>query len=377
MGRNTLGNGPNAPSAGRWADRRPSATRRRLIGAALPAVLGAPCIARARAAVRITVAGPGGLFQDQFETHLLGLLKRQNPGIEVHYLGLGNPGQVLAMLRTHRAFPQLDAVILDLPASRSAMADDLVEPLGREALPVFSELEPFAFIDGLASPAAMFDSLSVLYRPDRVKPPPAGWKSFWDRSATLALAIPAPPDPVGVAFTLIADRLFGSGDPQGPLTGGLTAIGQIAPRVASWDPRPSPYDAVIDAVADLSVGWNAAGQLMADRFAGRLAVALPAEGTLFNIHSVALAKAPRQPEAASAFLSFMLGAGAQKILAERMYYVPVNRRTQIAPAVAGRMAASPGQRAWMAAIDWAAVAGLRDRVAELWRRQILGLRRPR
>lgn len=347
-------------------------TRRRMMTASVATGWPAPFIRPASAATRrVTLAAPGGLFQQYFETHISSLFRRLNPTLDIIYVPVTSPTQALAMLRTHRVAPQLDVAMLDIPTSQLAAEEKLVEPLTRQAVPVLADLAPTAFVEGLAAPITMQDSLVLLYAPDRVKPPPTGWKTLWDGAADRRIAIPSPPHPAGIAFVLIANRLFGGVDPLRSLASGINAIAQIAPRVASWDPRPTAYDSIIDGQAALSVGWNAWGRMFSQRFQGRVTVAIPEEGSVFSPHICNLVKDASQTEAATTLIAFMLGVEGQKALAELMFLAPVNTNVRLTPAGQAGIVATPAQLARMMQVDWGAIAGIRDSITDQWRQRIM------
>lgn len=347
-------------------------TRRGMITASAATSLSAPFIRQTNAATRrVTLAAPGGLFQQYFEAHISSLFRRLNPTLDINYVPVTSPTQALAMLRTHRIAPQLDVAMLDIPTSQLAAEEKLVEPLTRQSLPVLADLAPVAFVEGLAAPIAMQDSLVLLYAPDRVKPPPTGWKTFWDGAADRRIAIPSPPHPAGIAFVLIANRLFGGADPLNSLASGINAIAQIAPRVSTWDPRPTAYDSIIDGQAALSVGWNAWGRMFSQRFQGRVTVALPEDGSVFSPYVCNLVKDASQADAALSFIAFLLGVEAQKALTELMFLTPVNARLRLSPEAQAGIISTPAQLARMMQVDWGAIAGIRDSITDQWRQRIM------
>ncbi len=347
-------------------------TRRRMMTASAAAGLPAPFVRPAHAATRrVTLAAPGGLFQQYFETHISSLFRRLHPNLDVNYVPVTSPTQALAMLRTHRVIPQLDVAMLDIPTSQLAAEEKLVEPLLRQSVPVLADLAPAAFVEGLAAPITMQDSLVLLYAPDRVKPPPTGWKTLWDGAADRRIAIPSPSNPSGIAFVLVANRLFGGADPLRSLASGINAIAQIAPRVSTWDPRPTAYDSIIDGQAALSIGWNAWGRMFSHRFQGRVTVALPEEGSVFSPHICNLVRNASQADAATAFIAFMLGVEGQKALAELMFLTPVNANVRLTPVGQAGIVSTPAQLARMMQVDWAAIAGVRDSITDQWRQRIM------
>ena len=151
----------------------------------------------------------------------------------------------------------------------------------------------------------------------------------------------------------------------------MCGIAEMAPNVLSWAPAPDPYTFIIQGQADLAVGWNARGQIYSASSGGKLAVAIPSEGSLFQINNMCLVKGAKNPGPAKRFIEYALGAEAQKAFTERMFYAPVNAKAQISPAALARTAATPERMANMLDIDWLEIARIRDGMAEQWRRRIL------
>ncbi|HEY0421022.1 MAG TPA: extracellular solute-binding protein, partial [Acetobacteraceae bacterium] len=184
------------------------------------------------------------------------------------------------------------------------------------------------------------------------------------------IAIPGVPDIVGLSFLMMANKAFG-GEDYRKLDRGFEAVGNLAPAVLSWDPKPDAYTFIINGTASLGVGWNARGQIYSAGSEGKLAVALPDEGSLFQINVLGLVRGTKQPEAARAFIAYALGAEAQKSFTERMFYAPVNTRAQISQEAMARTAATPDRQARMLDVDWLEVAKFREAVTEQWRRKVL------
>ncbi len=211
----------------------------------------------------------------------------------------------------------------------------------------------------------------MLFAPQRVQPAPNSWRVLWEKALAGQVAINAAPDPIGIAFTVIADALFGGRDYLKSFDAGITAISTLAPRVASWSPFPDVYTAIINGSVALGVGWNGRGRLRAAELEGRLAVAIPVEGTVTQNIILGLVKGSRDAEAARSFVSYALGAEAQQAVAERLSYAPVNTSVRLSPAALARVGASPEQKERASELDWPALDKLRDAITEQWRRRII------
>ena len=345
-----------------------SVTRRRVL-ATTTGLLAMPAIARAQQ-VSITVAAYAGIFQDNYEPAVVEPFRRTNPGIKVTYFSMGNSAQALGQLRAQKANPQVECVMMDVSVAKAASDEGLFEPVDKTSVPALADLSPRAFTPGVHAPAVTFDNLVLLYSPERVKPAPTSWKVFWEAKYKDQIAIAGVPDIVGLGFLMMANKTFG-GDDYRKLDKGFEAVGNLAPNVLSWEPRPDAYTFITNGTASLGVGWNARGQIYSDQSNGKLAAVLPDEGSLFQINVLGLVKGNKQPEAARAFMNHALGAEAQAAFTERMFYAPVNLKARVSDAALAKTASSPARMEKMLDVDWLEVAKFRESVSEQWRRRVL------
>jgi putative spermidine/putrescine transport system substrate-binding protein len=345
--------------------------RRRLL---LGGSLAAPFIRPARAdATTITLAAYSGIFQDNYVATVVEPFERANPDIKVQYYPAGSSASTLGTLRAQKAAPQIDVVIIDASVAKAGSDEGLFEKPDPAKLPVLAELSPRAHIPGVDAPAVTFDNFVLLYSPQRVQPAPTSWKVFWDEKYKDQIAFAAAPDIVGLAFTIMANKTWGGANYL-KLDTGIAKIAEMAAGVLTFEPKPDNYTMIIAGQIALGCGWNARGQIYAARSEGKLAVALPDEGSLFQINVIGQPKGIKNPEAAQRFIAHALSAPAQKAFTERMFYAPVNSKAQISPEAAAKTASTPDRQARMLDVDWLEVAKIRDNVTEQWRRRILSRR---
>jgi putative spermidine/putrescine transport system substrate-binding protein len=307
------------------------------------------------------------LFQELYEAAIVDPFSRSHADVDVFYTPVPASTQTLALLRQQRDQPELDVVLLDLPSARTATDEGLLEPL--TALPVLAELAPTATFPGVAGRAVFSEPLVMVFDAARTRPPPS-WKTLWGSLDERAIAVPAPPDPVGIAFTIIAGRLFGGGDERRAVTDGITAIDELSRGMVTWNPLPDIYHFIGDGAAKLGVGWNMPAQVFSDRLSGRLGVAFPEEGTISRVTTVNLVKGSRQPEAARQLIAWLLGIEAQKTMVEQMFLGPVNARAMYNSAALSRTANTPERAARAMPVDWVAVDAMRDSILRRWREMI-------
>ncbi|MCQ4161629.1 ABC transporter substrate-binding protein [Roseomonas sp. GC11] len=346
-------------------------TRRHLGRVAVGGLLAAPFIRPASAQERsITLAAYSGIFQDNYHAAVVEPFMKAHPGIKVSYYAMPNSAQTLGTLRAQKAAPQIDVAIFDVTIGKAASDEGLLDPLTKEEFPVLAELAPAAFAPGVHAVGVTFDSLSLLYSPEVVKPAPTSWKVLWEKPYQGKIAITGAPDIVGIGLTLVINRLNGGTDYR-QFDAGIKALSDLSPGVLSWEPKPDAYTFITNGTAALGVGWNARGQLYARQSGGKLAAALPEEGSLFQINTIGLVKGAPQSEAAKAYIRYALSAEAQKAFSERMFYAPVNTRADVSAEALAATAASPERMAKMLQVDWLEVAKIRDRMNDQWRRRIL------
>jgi putative spermidine/putrescine transport system substrate-binding protein len=349
---------------------RGSPTRRRLLAA--PISLLTPNIRPARAARRsLTFAAYAGLFQELYEPAIVDAFGAAHPDISVFYYAVPTATQALAALRQQRDKPEIDVVLLDLVSARVATDEGLLQPVLPGSMPVFAELTPTATFPGIAGKALFTEPLVLLFDAARVQPPPS-WKSLWSGLPEKSIALAAPPDPIGIAFTMVAARLFGGGDQQRAARLGVNAISELGDCVATWDPRPEVYHAVGDGFAKFGVGWNMPAQVFADRMNGRLGVAFPAEGTISRVTTVSLVKGSRQQDAAHLFMAHVLSAGSQNTMVEQMYLGPVNSKVKYPEAALSRTANTRDRVRSAMPVDWLSVDAIHDDIIRDWRETIPG-----
>jgi len=232
-----------------------------------------------------------------------------------------------------------------------------------------AELAPTATFPGIAGRALFTEPLVLLFDAARARPKPS-WKTLWSALDERSIAISAPPDSVGIAFTMVAGRLFSGGDEARAATDGVTAIDELSRGMVTWNPAPDVYHFIADGAAKLGVGWNMPAQVFSDRMGGRLGVAFPSEGTISRVTTVNLVKGSRQPDAARLLIAHMLGIEAQKTMVERMYLGPVNARARYNEAALSRTANTPERAATAIPVDWVAVETMREAIIRRWREVI-------
>ena len=346
-------------------------TRRRLATMAAGTILPLPFVRRSAAAVRVSIAAPGGIIQQVFQAAVIDPFRRLRPDIEINYYPTSNPAQVLGLLRQNPRAPQFDSVVLSPRIGLAATAANLLEPLKPETMPVLAALVPAARLEGLDGAALMIDSLAIAHVPDATTREITSWRILWDPGAVSRIAVPAPPDPVGIGLTLVAAMLFARGIDRQSLDGAINAIRHMAPRVISWHPRPDVCEFLIDEAASIGPSWNATGQVRARRNPIRLRMAVPGDAVVRDIHTIHVVRNTPRAEAAHAFVAHALGVEAQTRIADMLFMTPVNAQVRLAPETARRIVPLADPKAPLVGIDSPEIEALRGVIVAGWRDRVL------
>ncbi len=326
------------------------------------AALLAPSLAHAQAPM--TLMAYAGIFRDNYTAIVV------NPFGGVQYAEGGTSAQMLGTLRAQKADPQTDVVIMDVTTAALACAEGLVEKLTPADFPILAELDPMAReAGGECGPAVTYDHLVMVYDTRHVQPAPTGLAAMWEPAYRGRVAVSAPPNIQGLAFTAILAHANG-GDWRN-INAALPQLRALAPSVQTFDPNPDGYTLILNDQVRFATGWNARAQLYADQSQGRIGVVLPTEGTIFQINTINIVAGSKNRARAVQFFNHALSAPVQAAFTERMFYGPTNANAQVAPAALARTALAPEFRNRVIPINWTEMLRLREPWNQRWRRDVI------
>lgn len=321
----------------------------------------------------VTVMAYSGLFQERYTKAVIEPFMKANPGIKVEYFPMPNSAQMLGNLRAQKAAPQADVVIMDVSVSKAATDEKLLTKIDDKVSKHVADLYPNARIADVDGVAVTFDNLVMLYNTDAVKEAPKSWMDFTKPEFKGKVAIPGMPDIQGLSLVLIMDKARGGTDYLKSVDKGIAALGEIAPNVQTWEPKPEVYVTIISGQATIGAGWNARAQVNTDTSNGKLKAVLPAEGSAFQINTINYVAGGPGKDAGAKFIDYALSPEAQKAFTESMFYAPTNAKAQISDAAIARTAVKSMDK--VIPIDWIALAKVREPIMEQWRRKVIPLSR--
>ncbi|OJY34393.1 MAG: polyamine ABC transporter substrate-binding protein [Rhizobiales bacterium 65-9] len=340
---------------------------------ALATIAGGLMATPALAETTVTFAGYSGLYQDLYTKTVIDPFMKANPDIKVVYFTPGNSAAILGALRAQKSAPQIDVAMMDISIAKAGSDEGLFDPIDEKVTSHVKDLYPQALMPGANLAGMTFDSLVLVYDKTVVKKAPTSWRALWDPSVDRKIALHAAPDILGIALTVVLDKMAGGTDWNHNLDKGVKEMETLAPHVMTWDPKPDLWGMIMAQQAAMGVGYNARSQVFADQPNSVLAASIPDEGTLFQINAVTLVKNAPQSAAAKKLVDYMLSPEAQKRFAEAMFYGPTNKKVVLTPEAQKRI--SPSDMSKVIDVDWLALAAIRDKLTQDWRRRVIPLSR--
>ena len=244
-------------------------------------------------------AGPGGLADALAEAFTA------ETGITVNVFQ-GTTGQVMARLEAEEANPQADVVV---SASWGSAQDMYDRGLLLEYVSPHAEMVP-DFLSHTHFVAQGISALAIAWNSQSGTPRPSEWADLTDAVYADLVTMPDPSQS-GSAFDLVAGLEAAMGEEAWTLLAGLADNGMIVPgpNAAALNPVLQGAKAVVFGAVDyISYGRAAAGET--------IEVIVPESGTVIAPRPMMILESTQNPDAAKAFVDFVLSDAGQALVAE-------------------------------------------------------------
>ncbi|WP_439563190.1 ABC transporter substrate-binding protein [Roseinatronobacter sp.] len=244
-------------------------------------------------------AGPGGLadaLADAFQAET---------GISVNVFQ-GTTGQVMARLEAEEANPQADVVV---SASWGSAEDMFERGLLLEYTSAHAEMIP-DFLKHSHYAAQGVSALAMVWNTQSDVPRPSEWADLTDAVYRDLITMPDPSQS-GAAFDLVAGLEASMGEQAWDLLAALAGNDMIVPgpNAAALNPVLQGAKAVVFGAVDyISYGQAASGET--------IEVITPASGTVIAPRPMMILQSTQNPDAAKAFVDFVLSDAGQALVAE-------------------------------------------------------------
>lgn len=345
---------------------------RRTVLAGAAAALAAPAV-HGQATTTINLLGYIGIFKDNYIRTVVEPFQRANPRITVTYNDGGNSVQMIGLLRSQRADPQIDVAIVDASITLAANREGVFDPIPPADVPALSELYPQArdMFQGFG-PAFTFDHYTILYDKRKIASM-TSLRELWEPRHRDQIAIAGPPNVQAFALTLIVNHMEG-GDYRQSIDPAIAKLRELAPSVQTFEPSPDGTTLLLSGGVSIATGWNARSQIRSNDVP-HLGIMLPSEGTISVMDTINLVRNAKNRAASLAFINYALGAEAQTAFSNAAFYGPTNSRATVPPATFARMTSSPENLRRVLPVDWSYVSGIRDQWTARWRREVISASR--
>jgi iron(III) transport system substrate-binding protein len=244
-------------------------------------------------------AGPGNLADALAEAFTA------ETGIAVNVFQ-GTTGQVMARLEAEEANPQADVVV---SASWGSALDLHERGLLLEYVSPNAEMVP-DFLSHTHFVAQGISALAIAWNTQSDTPRPSEWADLTDEAYFDLVTMPDPSQS-GSAFDLVAGLEAAMGEEAWTLLGDLAENGMIVPgpNAAALNPVLQGAKAVVFGAVDyISYGRAAAGE--------SVEVIVPESGTVIAPRPMMILESTQNPDAAKAFVDFVLSDAGQALVAE-------------------------------------------------------------
>jgi putative spermidine/putrescine transport system substrate-binding protein len=319
----------------------------------------------------VTLMMYSSVVQDNYTKAVVEPFMEKYPDITLEYVPAESSSEMLASLRSQKASPTTDVTVMDISVAATGNDEGIFQPLDPEKVSNLADVDERGQVEGNFGPAVTFDNLVLLYNTEQVSEPPTSWEALWSDEVAGKVVIDAAPDIQGLSLMMIMNKIEGA-DYKQTVQPAVERLSDLAPDVMTWAPNPDSYTMVTNGAAAMGIGWNARAQFYSNESDGKLGVAIPEEGSVFQINTINLVEGSDSPEAAQTFINYALSPEAQAAFTEQMYYAPTNTKAEVSPEAQERTASTPERQAQMLDVDWSYVAGQNDAWVELWRREIMG-----
>jgi putative spermidine/putrescine transport system substrate-binding protein len=313
----------------------------------------------------VTLLGYSAIVQDNYQEAVIEPFEEEYPDITVEYVPGDSAAKMLGTLRSEKDNPRTDVVIMDTSVAESGVKEGLFEELTAEEVPNVDNVVDKGNTEG--GYAATFDSYVMLYNKERADEVPTSWNALWD-APNKSVAIDAAPDIQGITLQRIVAEMQGN-DYKEDTGEAIERLSELSPKMSSWAPSPSPYQAITDGGATYATGWNARAQLYSKESPDKLGVATPEEGTVFQINTINMTKNSQHKKATQTFIDYALSTEAQKAFSEQMYYAPTVEGVELNDDASNRVV-QPDSDALLE-FDWSWMAEHRDEWTDDWKREVV------
>ena len=296
---------------------------------------------------KITAAEWGGVWDSALQVVSPGFTEAT--GVEV--VNSVNSGSVLAVLEQTPGLYDLGWVIGTTGVQ--AYEQGLTQAIDTSKIDNFDSLNPILVdamtVDGeLSSVPISFGTMGILYRSDLVDIEIDEWKDLWHPSLKGKVTIQNAPSIGGLFVMMAGAEAFGDGIDD--YEAGFKAMEELQPNIQSlYANSAEPINALASGTAAVAVTFANYGIPLE---AENVEIVIPKGGSAWSVQAVSIPKASTNPDAAYAFINYMLQEDTQVTWADAASIAPANTAVELPGEVRAKVLEDESVGASLWAIDW-------------------------
>jgi len=290
-------------------------------------------------------------------------------GVDVLLDPVGSASEDYARIRATNGSPGFDVAVMTASESLLGCREDLLTPLSEENVPNLAHLYPeIREAVGECGAPHEIQYMTLMYRTDRVDPPPTSWRALWDEQYTGRVIVPDIGNVMAV-FLLQMASLMNGGDFSN-LDPGFEAVAELASRARAVELASSIMVQYVEQdEAWLLPYWSARAQLYKD-MGLPVDYVIPEEGTIPLLATLNVPTGAKNKELALEFVNFWLEKNRQEAWAQAYNVGSARGDLELPEEVATRQVTSPEDLAELHFPDLVEIGERRSEWTERWEREV-------
>jgi putative spermidine/putrescine transport system substrate-binding protein len=250
-------------------------------------------------------------------------------GTKITYVA-GQPADTIAKMRAQKANPAIDVAWLAGGITFQAIDEGLLTDIDKSSVPNLSLVNPDAGSEKDAAPFGL-TVCAITSNTDRFAklgaPTPTSWFDMWDPKFKGHVGCYSINVTSSIAFlSKIAQVLSGN---YRNLDAAFAKFKELRPNMLDFYPSAGAYETAMQQ-GDCWIGMNTSVRGMQMANAGMpILTTIPKEGTVAYQTWLGIVKSCPHPNAAHAFMDYMLSTDVQQKMISLIGYSPVNREAKI------------------------------------------------
>jgi putative spermidine/putrescine transport system substrate-binding protein len=324
----------------------------------------------ASAQTALVIACYPGAPETFFRDELIPRFEKQFDA-KVTYL-TSNSAATIAKLQAQKSDPQIDLACIDDGPLVKAKGMDLVQATTADKLPNAADIQDVSrFKDGIGLGWGLF-RLGLAYNPEDFSknnvPPLTSWNDLARQDLKGHVVVSS----LSISYSQILLALLAraNGGDEKNIDPGFAKMKEIRPNVFTFDTTADLTPFFQQGEAWVGVWTDSETYSYVQRTKFPLKFVFPKEGTTAIQAAAAVVKGAKNADMAAKFLNYLVGQEAQELMAEKLGWLPTNKKAKLPTDMSAIITSPPGSGDNLVAVDWAYLGAQHPAWIERWNKEI-------